>query len=118
MATSEQQALDQMSKPAVMAEVIERGVKIRALQGELIKAQLVGAVRLDVIRMLGFIANRDPAPDIEAIVPEAPEVRLAMAAQLADLAIHLRGEADKFDAFVEALKLSTTGDDEPSKEHH
>ena len=67
--------LDQMSKPALIVELAEREKKIAELQTEVMKAQLVGAVRLDVIRLLGFLANRDPAPNPKLIVPESKEAR-------------------------------------------
>lgn len=95
-----------MSKPALYVELAERNRKIEALRGEVIKQQLVGAVRLDVIRLLGFISNRDPAPDIETIVPDAPEVRAVMARELRNLAEHLREQAAAFDKHAEQLKLA------------
>ncbi len=69
---------------------------MRGLQDEVIKAQLVAAVRLDVIRLLGFIMNRDPAPEIDSIVPKEPQVRAVMAHELMSLATHLRERADGF----------------------
>ncbi len=104
--------LSQLSKPAIITELIETKNQVSALQGELMKSQFQGAIRLDVIRLLGFIANRDPAPDVTAIAPEEPEVRAIMALELEDLAKHLRGRADAFDAHAQGLRVTDEDDGE------
>ena len=66
------------------------------LQGEVIKGQLVGAIRLDIIRLLGFTMNREPVPGVDtALLPDDSGVRAVMAHELRDLGAHLRDQAEK-----------------------
>lgn len=105
-------ALMQMSRPALAAEVLQLRGQINELRGEVLKQQIVAATRLDAIRLLGFMMNRDPAPDPLIIAPKTPEVRSMMAAELKDLAEHLRTRATEFEATVAKL-LQANEEGEP-----
>lgn len=103
--------LAQMSKPALAAEVMELRGQIQQVRGDTLKQQIIAATRLDVIRLLGFMMNRDPKPDPMKIAPQTPEVRKVMAAELRDLATHLRTRADEFEAAAEKLIQVDEDDD-------
>lgn len=79
-----------MSRSALIAE-------LASLRSEIVKYQLIAATRLDVIRLLGFMMNRDPAPDPMTVTPQSPEVRRLIASELKNLAVHLRLQADSFE---------------------
>lgn len=89
--------LAQMSKNALAAEVLAQRGQMKELRGEILKQQIIAATRLDVIRLLGFIANRDPSPDPMAITPNEPQVKRVMAGELDNLAAHLRERADEME---------------------
>lgn len=76
---------------------------LMATRGELLKSQIVAATRHDVIRLLGYIANRPTIPDLSTMLPAAREVRAVFASELRDLAVHLREQAGKFEGI--ALQL-------------
>lgn len=76
---------------------------LMATRGELLKAQIVAATRHDVIRLLGYISNRPAIPDLSAMLPAEPEVRMVFASELRDLVAHMREQAFKFEGI--ALQL-------------
>lgn len=94
---------------ALAAEVLTQRGQMKELQGQILKHQIIGATRLDVIRLLGFMMNRDPAPDPMIIAPKEPEVRKIVAAELIDLAKHLRERAVEMEKA--AFKLNEDADE-------
>lgn len=98
------------NKAGLATEVIELQGQNRKLRSELIKAQIIAATRLDVIRLLGFMMNRDPAPDPMVIAPKEPEVRTIVAGELDDLAKHLRERADQMNVAANKLREPTEED--------
>lgn len=85
------------------ADLMETQRALMATRGELAKAQIVAAVRLDVIRLLGYIANRQDIPDLSALLPSESNVREAFAVELRELANDLRRRADGYDNIATSL---------------
>jgi hypothetical protein len=93
-------AVDELSK----ADMLETKRALMATQGELARAQIVAATRLDVIRLLGFIANRRDIPDLSALLPSEPSVRKAFACELRELADDMRSRAAGYDNIAASLE--------------
>lgn len=89
------------------ADMVEARRALMATQGELLKAQLVAATRLDVIRLLGYIANRQDIPDLSALLPTEPNLRKAFAIELRELAGDLRLRAVRYDNIAASLDGET-----------
>lgn len=104
------QRLSSLNKQELVSKILQLQSSITKLQKEMLSAQIIAATRLDVIRLLGFIMNRDPSPDPTLASPAVPEVKRIVAGELRDLAIHLRGRADEFDKVSERLLVDIEGD--------
>lgn len=79
---------------------------LMATQGELLKTQLVAATRLDVIRLLGYIANRQDIPDLSALLPTDEPTRKAFAIELNALAADMRARADGYANIAASLETT------------
>lgn len=90
----------------VMTELMEAKRTLMATRGELLKAQVVAATRLDVIRLIAFVSNRSAIPDLSGTLPTDPGVRELFACELRELALHLRGEASKYEGIALQLDIS------------
>lgn len=86
------------------ADLMEAKRALMAMQGELLKAQLVAAVRLDVIKLLGYIANRQDIPDLSALLPTDCNLRKAFARELRELAADMRVRANGYDNIASSLE--------------
>jgi hypothetical protein len=86
------------------ADLIEAKRAMMATQGELLKAQLVAATRLDVIKLLGYIANRQDIPDLSALLPSDDSLRKAFARELRELAADMRMRANGYDNIASSLE--------------
>lgn len=86
------------------ADLMEAKRALMAMQGELLKAQLVAAVRLDVIKLLGYIANRQDIPDLSALLPTDGNLRKAFARELRELAADMRVRANGYDNIASSLE--------------
>lgn len=91
---------ESMSRSALVAEV-------KKLQDQLMKANIIAATRLDVIRLLGFVSNRDPVPNVDLASPKDPTLRKFLSVELTSLASHLRNRADAFDKMANDLTAET-----------
>lgn len=103
MGKEQPENLSTLSRPALAAEVVSLRQQMALVRSEAVKSQLIAATRLDVIRLLGFIANRDPTPDPMIVAPQSPEVRKIMAMELQGLAKHLRERAIEMERVAEKL---------------
>lgn len=88
---------------ALQAELLETKRALMATRGELLKAQVVAGTRLDVIRLLGFISNRQDVPDLSALLPTEAPVRAAFSAELRELSAGLRERARAYDVIAATL---------------
>lgn len=88
---------------ALQAELLETRRALMATRGELLKTQIVAATRLDVIRLLGFISNRQEIPDLSALLPAEAPVRAAFSAELRELSAGLRERARGYDVIAATL---------------
>lgn len=91
------------------ADLLEAKRALMAARAELLKSQIVAATRLDVIRLLGYISNRQQIPELSTLLPEQFELRAAFAAELRDLADDLRTRADGYDKIAETLEEGHRG---------
>ena len=91
------------AKDDQQAEALELKRTLLATRGELLKAQIVAATRLDVIRLLGYISNRPETPDLSDLLPEEPEARAALALEMRELASNLRERAQNYEAIATSL---------------
>lgn len=85
------------------ADLMETKRALMATQGELLKAQLVAATRLDVIKLLGYIANRQDIPDLSALLPTDTSMQKAFAIELRELAADMRQRALGYDNIAASL---------------
>lgn len=92
----------------VQAELMESKRALMATRGELLKAQVVAATRLDVIRLLAIMSNRPGIPDLSALTPNDPAARALLAIELRELVAHMRVEASKYEQI--ALELDVSGE--------
>jgi len=109
--------LHSLSKQGLVQMVVGLQASIKQLQTDLLRCQVMAATRLDVIRLLGYIMNRDPSPDpvqLSMVTPMVPEVKKIMAGELNDLAVHLRTRADEFEKV--SARLIQEVDKEPEEE--
>lgn len=96
--------VSKITKPALATEIAMLGKKVQELKAELIRQQIIAAVRLDTIRLLAFVMNRDASQfNPLAVTPQAPEVRKIMANELVDLGKHLRDRANDMDLMAKRL---------------
>jgi hypothetical protein len=86
------------------ADRMEAKRALMATQGELLKAQLVAATRLDVIKLLGYIANRQDIPDLSALLPTDGNLRKVFARELRELAADMRVRANGYDNIASSLE--------------
>lgn len=99
-------SLHSLNKQGLVQMIIELQSSMKKLQTDMLRCQVIAATRLDVIRLLGYIMNRDPSPDpiqLSMVTPMVPEVKRIMAGELKDLAVHLRTRANEFDLVSERL---------------
>lgn len=85
------------------ADLMETKRALMAARAELLKSQLVSATRLDIIKLLGHLTNRQDIPDLSALLPESPEVRAVFARELRELARELRARAANYEAVALSL---------------
>ena len=96
MSGNESLDLGQLSKPAIISELLDCRRRMREAETAVILANLVASTRLDCLRMVAMQMNRDPAPDPGLIVPEGAAERRLLAKELRELAEHLHEQADNF----------------------
>lgn len=87
----------------LQAELLEARRALGAIQAELFKTQIVAATRLDVIRLLGFCANRTYIPDLPGVLPKEPEARALLALEVQELAEELRRQSAHYDKLAAEL---------------
>lgn len=111
------QNLFSLSKQDLVSTIVRLQDSLSQLQKELLKSQVMAATRLDVIRLLGFIMNRDPSSiELTKITPIVPEVKRIVCGELKDLSIHLRERADEFDKVSERLLIELESKDDSEKQ--
>lgn len=111
------QNLFSLSKQDLVSTIVRLQDSLSQLQKELLKSQVMAATRLDVIRLLGFIMNRDPSSiELTKITPIVPEVKRIVCGELNDLSIHLRERADEFDKVSERLLIELESKDDSEKQ--
>jgi len=90
-------------------DVLEARRALMATQAELVKAQIVSATRLDVIRLLGTLGTSlfSYPPDSE--LPDDPESRALLALQLQELSQHLRDRAESYAKIAAYLDTTRPG---------
>lgn len=90
-------------------EVLEARRALMATQAELVKAQIVSATRLDVIRLLGTIGTGFFGYPPDSELPEDPESRALLALQLQELSQHLRDRAESYAKIAARLDATQPG---------
>ena len=110
------QSLFSLTKQDLVSKILNLQNSMTKLQNEMLKTQIIAATRLDVIRLLGFIMNRDPSPDPMLASPAVPEVKKIMASELVDLAAHLRIRADEFEKVSKRLLSEVENKEDTDKQ--
>lgn len=95
----------QMSKPALIARIGMLQATIATHQEELLRSNMMSAVKLDVIRLLAFQMNREPKPDPRLIAPTDPSARKLIAMELEATAKHLVKTAASMTNSAKTLRL-------------
>lgn len=96
-------SIDGDDEQLLRVDLMEAKRALMATQGELLKAQLVAATRLDVIKLLGYIANRQEIPDLSALLPLETSVQKAFATELRELSRDMRNRASGYDNIAASL---------------
>lgn len=108
-----EKSLGEMSRPELLMELNNRAQLLRASQSETLRAQLVAAVRLDTIGVLGLILQGSE-PDIKSGLPQVPEVRAIMAHEFNSLAAQCGQKKKEYAAM--ATRLLSNESEEPPAE--
>lgn len=96
MSENESVQLGQLSKPAIISELLDCRRRLAEVEAAAMATGLVASTRLDCLRMVAMQMNRDPAPPASMIVPEGEAERRLLAKELRSLAEHIREQADGF----------------------
>ncbi len=90
-------------------DVLEARRALMATQAELVKAQIVSATRLDVIRLLGTLGTSFFSYPPDSELPDDPESRALLALQLQELSQHLRDRAESYAKIAAHLDATQSG---------